>query len=212
LEKTRQQRRLQRTSHHHHRALGALQSSPFTSRRLPTILFSSSPELTTRFSLELESDSIRESCPQPLAKTTVSAPAMVTHNYRMCTGTVLLCTRFRYFCLEPDQGRGSRGRNSDWSHGVGVAVLLAGTNLFVTDNDVRSTIDSVPIRGQLVIASHRIFFPCSLSLRSWVELNVRGTVPANVEPTLHLPRTAFKKAFSSSRRAHVHVCFCSQTL
>ena len=52
-----------------------------------------------------------------------------------------------YFCLEPKRGAGSRGRNSDWEHDVGVAVLLAGRNLFVTDNDIYSSGDVVSTRG-----------------------------------------------------------------
>eukprot|EP00040_Diaphanoeca_grandis_P025574 m.141853 g.141853 ORF g.141853 m.141853 type:complete len:943 (+) comp30217_c0_seq1:33-2861(+) len=48
-----------------------------------------------------------------------------------------------YFCLEPVLGQGSRGRNSAWSHAVGTAVMLAGTNLFVEDNDIFSSGDVV---------------------------------------------------------------------
>jgi len=48
-----------------------------------------------------------------------------------------------YFCLEPLQGLGSRGRNAPWSHAVGTAVLLAGSNLFVEDNDIYSSGDVV---------------------------------------------------------------------
>lgn len=48
-----------------------------------------------------------------------------------------------YFCLEPQEGGGSRGRTTTWLHSVGTAVKLAGTNLFVTDNDIYSTGDVV---------------------------------------------------------------------
>jgi len=48
-----------------------------------------------------------------------------------------------YFCLEPQMGKGSRGRTTDWDHSVGTAVTLAGTNLFVTDNDIFSSGDVV---------------------------------------------------------------------
>lgn len=48
-----------------------------------------------------------------------------------------------YFCLEAAKGAGSRGRNTHWDHDVGTAVLLAGKNLFVTDNDVFSSGDVV---------------------------------------------------------------------
>jgi hypothetical protein len=48
-----------------------------------------------------------------------------------------------YFCLEAKEGAGSRGRTTTWTHDVGTAVKLAGTNLFVTDNDIYSTGDVV---------------------------------------------------------------------
>jgi hypothetical protein len=48
-----------------------------------------------------------------------------------------------YFCLEPITGKGSRGRNTAWPHSVGTAVKLAGTNLFITDNDIYSSGDVV---------------------------------------------------------------------
>jgi hypothetical protein len=48
-----------------------------------------------------------------------------------------------YFCLEPQQGSSSRGRNASWDHAVGTAVTLAGRNIFVTDNDVYSSGDVV---------------------------------------------------------------------
>jgi hypothetical protein len=48
-----------------------------------------------------------------------------------------------YFALEPVTGKGSRGRNTNWSHAVGTAVLLAGRNLHVLDCDVYSTGDVV---------------------------------------------------------------------
>ena len=48
-----------------------------------------------------------------------------------------------YFCLEPQKGSSSRGRTADWDFSVGVAVMLAGRNLFVTDNDIYSSGDVV---------------------------------------------------------------------
>lgn len=48
-----------------------------------------------------------------------------------------------YFCLEPEEGKGSRGRTSSWDHAVGTAVMLAGTNLFIEDNDIHSSGDVV---------------------------------------------------------------------
>ena len=48
-----------------------------------------------------------------------------------------------YFCLEAAMGKGSRGRTTTWPHSVGTAVMLAGTNLFVTDNDIYSSGDVV---------------------------------------------------------------------
>ena len=61
-------------------------------------------------------------------------------------GAFLRRSRIRfnsYFCLEPVQGGGSRGRNTAWPHSVGTAVKMAGTNLFITDNDIYSSGDVV---------------------------------------------------------------------
>ena len=44
-------------------------------------------------------------------------------------------------------GASSRGRTTSWLHSVGTAVKLAGTNLFVTDNDIYSSGDVVSTLG-----------------------------------------------------------------
>ena len=48
-----------------------------------------------------------------------------------------------YFALEPVMGQASRGRNTSWSHGQGTAVLLAGKNIQIVDNDIYSSGDVV---------------------------------------------------------------------
>lgn len=61
-------------------------------------------------------------------------------------GAFLRRSRIRfnsYFCLEPVEGKGSRGRDTAWSHAVGTAVKLAGQNIFVEDNDIYSSGDVV---------------------------------------------------------------------
>ena len=47
-----------------------------------------------------------------------------------------------YMALEPD-GVASRGRSTDWSTATGTAVMVAGTNVVVTDNDIYSSGDVV---------------------------------------------------------------------
>jgi len=48
-----------------------------------------------------------------------------------------------YFCLEPKDNSSSRGRKASWPQNSGTAVMLAGRNLFVTDNDIYSSGDVV---------------------------------------------------------------------
>lgn len=53
-----------------------------------------------------------------------------------------------YFCLEPTKGKASRGRNTFWDTGFSQgsrfnALLIAGTNIFVEDNDLYSTNDVI---------------------------------------------------------------------
>eukprot|EP00039_Didymoeca_costata_P023790 m.8277 g.8277 ORF g.8277 m.8277 type:complete len:915 (-) comp3864_c0_seq1:40-2784(-) len=52
-----------------------------------------------------------------------------------------------YFCLEPDTSASSRGRKAGWLYAAGTAVMLAGTNLFVTDNDIYSSGDVVSTKN-----------------------------------------------------------------
>ena len=69
-----------------------------------------------------------------------------------------------YFCLESVQGQGARGRDTAWSHSIGCAVKLAGTNIFVEDNDIFSSGDVVSTRDNgaagatyMQIARNRFF-------------------------------------------------------
>ena len=48
-----------------------------------------------------------------------------------------------YFALEPITGQSSRGRNTSWPHSVGTAVMLAGKNVQIVDNDIYSSGDVV---------------------------------------------------------------------
>ena len=64
----------------------------------------------------------------------------------MTDGAFLRDSRIRYnsyFCLEPEEGKGSRGRNTFWSTAVGTAVKIAGTNVVVRNNDIYSSGDVV---------------------------------------------------------------------
>jgi len=64
-------------------------------------------------------------------------------------GAFLRDSRIRfnsYFCLEPVDGQGSRGRNSNWSTAVGTAVKIAGTNVEISGNDIYSSGDVVSTR------------------------------------------------------------------
>ena len=75
------------------------------------------------------------------------------------------CTvRFNsYFCLEAKRGASSRGRSTNWEHDVGCAVKLAGSNLFVTDNDIYSSGDVV---STLARTQHAGVGAALLSVRS----------------------------------------------
>jgi len=48
-----------------------------------------------------------------------------------------------YFALEPVTGQASRGRNTSWSHGQGTAIMMAGKNIQIYDNDIYSSGDVV---------------------------------------------------------------------
>ena len=48
-----------------------------------------------------------------------------------------------YFALEPVTGEASRGRNTAWSHAQGTAIMLAGKNIQIENNDIYSTGDVV---------------------------------------------------------------------
>eukprot|EP00041_Stephanoeca_diplocostata_P029767 m.886641 g.886641 ORF g.886641 m.886641 type:complete len:955 (-) comp23627_c0_seq5:567-3431(-) len=84
-----------------------------------------------------------------LADVTLYITAFAKNIVRFLPGTngaYLRRTRIRYnsyFCLEATTPSSSRGRTATWNHDVGVAVLLAGVNIFVTDNDIYSTGDVV---------------------------------------------------------------------